>query len=296
MKNIIRIKNIRNVTFTLLFSSCLVSCSDWLKPEPLSFFSPENTFVTKEGLEGALVSCRVMVRPEFIGNNSYTCTELMTSDVAVAGNIVAQALKNFDIQLKPGAYGDSQIGTFWSKGFNAIQKANTVISRAQEAPISEVDKNTILAEGYFHRAYWYYKLVHQFGDVPFIDGEITSPKLDFYSHTRKSILIRLKKDLNFAVLHLPDVAPHGAVSQGAGYHLLAKICLATCDFDGAVTATSAVIGSSQYSLMKNRFGVNKADSKYNIVSDIFARENINSTENKEGIFLVEDKQIGRAHV
>lgn len=291
MKNIIRIKNIRNVTFTLLFSSCLVSCSDWLKPEPLSFFSPENTFVTKEGLEGALVSCRVMVRPEFIGNNSYTCTELMTSDVAVAGNIVAQALKNFDIQLKPGAYGDSQIGTFWSKGFNAIQKANTVISRAQEAPISEVDKNTILAEGYFHRAYWYYKLVHQFGDVPFIDGEITSPKLDFYSHTRKSILIRLKKDLNFAVLHLPDVAPHGAVSQGAGYHLLAKICLATCDFDGAVTATSAVIGSSQYSLMKNRFGVNKADSKYNIVSDIFARENINSTENKEGIFLVEDKQL-----
>jgi len=36
--------------------------------------------------------------------------------------------------------------------------------------------------------YWYYKLVNQFGDVPFIDKEVTTPKLDFYSHTRSSIL------------------------------------------------------------------------------------------------------------
>lgn len=70
-----------------------ISCENWLKPEPLSFYTPENTYTTKDGLEGALVACRAMIRPEFIGNNSYNCTELMTSDIAVAGNIVAQTLK-----------------------------------------------------------------------------------------------------------------------------------------------------------------------------------------------------------
>ena len=275
----------------VLGTCCLASCEDWLKPEPLSFYSPENTYVTKDGLEAALVSCRAMVRPEFLGNNSYACTELMTSDVAVAGNIVAQTLKNFEIQLQPGAYGDSQIGTFWTEGFSAIQKANTVISRVQVAALDETDKNAILAEGYFHRAYWYYKLVNQFGDVPFIEEEITTPKLDFYSHTRSSILKRLQKDMQFAVQYLPETAPYGAVSKSAGNHLLAKICLAVCDFDGAIAAASAVIDHSPHKLMENRFGAIASDTKYNIISDLFNRENINSPDNKEGIFLVEDKML-----
>ena len=151
-------QQVRLLFTSVLLTLCLISCDDWLKPEPLSFYSPENTYITKEGLEAALISCRAMIRPEFLGNNSYACTELMTSDIAVAGNIVAQTLKNFEIQLKPGAYGDSQIGTFWTKGFSAIQKANTVISRSQMATLTDEDKNMILAEGYFHRSYWYYKL------------------------------------------------------------------------------------------------------------------------------------------
>ena len=74
----------------------------------------------------------------------------MTSDVAVAGNIVAQTLKNFEIQLKPGAYGDSQIGTFWSKGYSAIQKANTIISRVQAADeITEKIKIQFWLKGIF---------------------------------------------------------------------------------------------------------------------------------------------------
>ena len=289
-KHIIK-RKAQSVLTAFLLGTCLVSCENWLKPEPLSFYSPENTYVTKEGLEGALVSCRAMVRPEFIGNNSYECTELMTSDVAVAGNIVAQTLKNFEIQLKPGAYGDSQIGTFWTIGFSAIQKANTVITRVQEAGLPDTQKNPILAEGYFHRAYWYYKLVNQFGDVPFIDGEVTTPRLDYYSHTRSSILQRLKKDMAFAALHLPETAPHGAVSKAAGNHLLAKICLACCDFDGAVKAASAVIDQSKHKLMEKRFGVKASDTKYNIISDLFDRANINAAANTEGIFLVEDKML-----
>ncbi len=292
MKNNMLFQSLGKVMLAACIGMAVVSCDDWLKPDPLSDYSPENTLINMEGLEGALISCRKMMRPEFLGNKGYACTELMTSDVAVAGNIVAQTIKNFEIQLKPGAYGDSQMGTFWTEGFKAIQMANTVISRAQETTlITEEECDRVVAEGLFHRAYWYYKLVHQFGDVPFIDGEVASAKLDFYSHTRKSILNRLNRDLSFAVKHLPQQAPDGAVNRAAGYHLLAKVCLACCDFDGAVTAASAIIDNPAYGLMENRFGSRAGDSYYNIVSDLFWRDNINSASNKEVILIVEDKLL-----
>lgn len=290
MKNKTIYKKIRNLLWAVPLTVALVACNDWLEPDPLSFYSPENTFITKAGLEGALVSCRLQMRKEFMENNAYTCTELVTSDVAAAGQPVAQALKNFEIQLMPGAYGDTQIGTFWDAGYESIKLANTVISRVETASeLTQEDHDIILGEGYFHRAYWYYKLVHQFGDVPFIEGEVTSPKLDFYSHTRKSILLRLKKDLEFAVLHIPESAPYGAVNRAAANHLLAKICLAVCDFDGAIKATSAIIDNSNYQLMEKRFGVKASDKKYNIISDLFMRENITVPANKELIMVVQDK-------
>lgn len=290
MKNTIIYKRLCSTLFVLPLFMGIISCNDdWLKPEPLSFFAPENVLITKPGLESALVMCRSEIRPVFL-YRPYLSSELMVSDVAVAGQTGPQSLKNLTIQLQPGAYGDTEMGTYWTAGYNAIKSANTVISNVQLATsISENDRNTFLAEGYFHRAYWYYSLVHQFGDVPFIDGEVTSPKLDFYSHTRKSILLRLKKDLEFATKYLPETVPCGAVNKAAAYHLLSKVCLAVCDFDGAIDAATSVIDDPNYELMTNRFGVKASDSKYNVVSDLFMRENISIPENKEGILVVQDK-------
>ena len=50
--------------------------------------------------------------------------------------------------------------------------------------VKEEIKNAIIAEAYFHRAYWYYRLVHLYGDVPFLNIEHTAPKIDFYTHSK----------------------------------------------------------------------------------------------------------------
>ena len=68
---------------------------------------------------------------------------------------------------------------YWDLAWNGIKYANTVISRVPKSTIdNETDKNELLAEGYFHRAYWYYLLVNQWGDVPLLLEEITEPILD----------------------------------------------------------------------------------------------------------------------
>lgn len=44
----------------------LNSCSDWLDPKPLSFYSPENTYVDAAGLYAALTACERNMRHEFL--------------------------------------------------------------------------------------------------------------------------------------------------------------------------------------------------------------------------------------
>ena len=58
-----------------------ISCSDdFLKPEPLSFYAPENVYVNKEGFEAGLISCKRMVKNELYGGWNNQQLEYATSD------------------------------------------------------------------------------------------------------------------------------------------------------------------------------------------------------------------------
>ena len=54
----------------------LNSCSDWLDPKPLSFYSPENTYVDAAGLYAALTACERNMRHEFFGDGAPILTEM----------------------------------------------------------------------------------------------------------------------------------------------------------------------------------------------------------------------------
>ena len=124
-------------------------------------------------------------------------------------------------------YGDvTKLGNYWTEAYNRIKYANVVISRIDNAEWkTDEERNNILGKAYFHRANVYYRLVHQFGDVPLILEEITQPKLDFYSCTRESILQKCKKDLDFAAQWVTADAPIGDISKAAVNHLLTKVNL-----------------------------------------------------------------------
>ena len=116
---------------------------------------------------------------------------------------------------------------------------------------SEEERNAVLGTAYFHRAFWYYTLVHQFGDVPWIANQISEPKLDFFSTKREVILEQIKKDLEFSVQWVPENTQRGKVSRGACNHLLTKIYLALGEFEKAIASSTAVINGG-YSLMTER--------------------------------------------
>src|SRR3546814_7193106 len=116
----------------------------------------------------------------------------------------------------------------------------------------------------------YFKLTHQFGDVPYIDWEIETPIYDFYSYDRWGILERMKKDLEFAYQWVPEVVDRGRTSKAAAGVLLMKVCMVLGDFDRAIQVGQEIV--AKHPLMRNRFTSNQGKPNTNLMFDLRSEE------------------------
>lgn len=280
MKRIIKIPYILLIPVVLL-----ISCSkDWLKPEPLSFFAPENIYVNEKGFEALLVTLRKNLTYDFTGNRNPIAMEHAYSDVAIA-------LTQADFRRNtPSSVSDWPMLSLFNNVYGFIKNANVLISRIDDVKWeAEATRNRLLGEALWHRAYWYYRLVHSYGDVPWIGEELTGAKLDFQSYTRGAILLKIQGDLEFAAQWLPEKpARLGDVTKGAVNHLLTKVYLANSEFDKAIMASTAVI-NGPYSLMTQRFGIDVNNPVRNLMWDLHRPENKNVASNTETIYTIIDR-------
>lgn len=268
----------------------LNSCSEsWLEPKPLSFYSPKNTYVNAEGLYAALTACERNMRHEYFGDGAPILTEMFLTDLAVHGKTDESAsLVDLDNEMLPARTKNDMKGKnkwYWEEGFKGIKYANIAISRLDAAKYKdEAERKAVLGAAYFQRAYRYYKLTHQFGDVPYLNKEITEPKLDFYTYDRWSILEQCKKDMEYAYQWVPEVQPRGRANKDACGVLLMKFCMATGDFDRAIEVGKEVV--SRHPLMTQRFTSNKTKANTNLMHDLHSVEAKVDMSNTEGIMYV----------
>jgi hypothetical protein len=282
------------IVTTMVLTACK---KDWLDPKPLSIYVPENTLVDIQGFKSALSSISNNLKQEWYGDGSPNITEQVFSDENVEGtDDKTGPAQNLDQLIKPDANLNSvdfnKIGYYWDRQYVSIRAANTIITRVKDpaaAGISDSAKNVILGQAYFFRAYSYYRLVHQFGDIPCPIKEVTSPKTDFITVKREVILKRMQTDLEFAVKWVPWTTDKGDINRAACYHQLAKIYLALGMFDEAITATSAVINQGSYKLMTSRFGVDAGVATKNVTWDLHRPENKSAPANTEVLYVVTDR-------
>ncbi len=269
----------------------LFACSkDWLKPKPLAFYEPGIALSDAQGMYAALTTCERNMRHEFFGDGAPILTEIIQSDVAVEGTTdKAGPQMDMDISLLPDANLNStdrtKVGWYWYEGYKGIKYANSIISRIDNATFKdENEKNAVLGSAYFHRAYRYFKLTHQFGDVPFIGEEINEPKYDFYTHDRWSILEKMKKDLEFAYQWVPEKVDRGRTSKAACGVLLMKVCMVLTDFDRAIVVGKEIVAKNP--LMRSRFTPNKTKPNTNLMFDLHSIEAKLDMTNTEGLMYV----------
>ena len=273
-------------------------CSDWLDPKPLSFFTPENTFNTYEGLKTSTDMLNRDVRyfdyyPTSGSADPCIISEYFFSEMGVnARTDASNAPVDLVRQITPSASltgNATQINNYWTYLYKGIKDANTLYDRAQNVEMTEQQRGEIEALACFHRAFRYYRLVHQYGDVPFIVHEVTGPRYDFYTTKREAILRYLKEDLDRTAPYLSNNVYIGMVTQAAAYHLLTKINLALGEFVDAVESANEVIGDGVHHLMTERFGVNKNDDTKDVVWDLHQSDNKALPENKEVLYMVIDR-------
>lgn len=302
MKRFYNIAIIGAMAVGSLFTAC---SEDFLKPDPLSMYSPENTFTTESGIRAVLTNADRGLR-NYI--TYYEAANLVTpfytmylhTDVAVAGKTDQSTIwADPASRLTPtsgmegGGSEVNQFSYFWSETYEGIKAANTIITYLPRIEMDETTKNTYLGRAYFHRAFRYMHLVFMFKDVPLITKTIEAPKFDYRSTSREAILKMLVRDMKLAVEWVPDqkdMEEIGMVNKGACRMLLAKLYLATGAWDKAIEQTDALINDPNYALMQNEFGSfiepfnNTAWTVMrNVIWDLHRAENKLITANKEVI-------------
>lgn len=277
--------------FGLTVCTCLLlwGCSeDWLETKPLSIYTPESVYVDAAGFESALGACMRNIISEFYGDAAPIVTEMVQSDICVEGTTNKTGpQQDMDKAFLPSAQLDhtdfTRVGWFWSYTYNVIKYCNTIVTRIDDIEWTNTDeRNHVLGSAFFHRAYRYYRAVHQFGDVPFLDEELTTPKTDFYSHNRWDILERIYSDMEFAYKWVRNDMERGKVNKDACGVLLMKIAMSLGKFDRAIEVGQEVV--SRHPLMTERFTTNQTKSRTNLMHDLHSIEAKLDRKNTEGIF------------
>ena len=275
----------------------LDSCKEsFLESKPLSFYTPENVLINKDGLQAVLDNALTSVRDEICTDQAAFLTNLKYSDVAVDGSTdKATPWQDLNKQMLPDGENNSnavtKIGWYWDTSYKIIKDCNTVITRIDDAEFSsDAAKNRILGSAYFFRAYRYYAKTLQYGDVPLVLEELKEPRVDFFTTTKESIWKKMIKDLEFAVQWIPEanLVAKGQVTKAACKHLLAKYYLLEGRFDDAIKQTSDVINGGLHKLKTQRFGVDKNNAQKDVIWDLFRIQNKSTAENTEGLWMAID--------
>ena len=275
-----------------LFLVLAFSCKDFLVEDNKSNITAENYFTSSSGYEALVNAAYETLRSDLGsagGNRGYPFLFCSGVDIYNRGEsqLVGGTYEGRDIvSSELNEYGslDAQNGAvadFYTDMYKAIQTCNTAVSRAGNvSEMSESLKTQRLAEVRFLRAYYYYLLVEQFGDVPLVTDEITGAVTHFDRTPEEDVYKFIITELEASVGSLPAVFDEfGRVTKGAANHLLALVYLTrgyksyavSDDFSKAASLADGVITSGNYSLQST-------------FSDVFARDN---ETNNEIIFSIQ---------
>ncbi len=262
-----------------------------LREEPLDFLSPSNAFVEPEHVESAVFQLYNQARGFYADNSSdgdFFTHFIWGTDVAMHGrNPEVEGFGDYRILNAQSGVPQER----WERLYEMVYNANVVINRIEDVPFEEESqKQTLLGEAHFFRAWAYRHLGHLYGGVPIVEEEITEPRRDFTRASRQEVYQQTKEDLEFALERLPEITEveaDGRISKAVANHLLSEILISLEDYQGAVAAASRVIDNPSFALMTERFG-SRADEPGDVYWDLFRLNNQNrSSGNTEAIWVMQ---------
>src|SRR5690606_19982975 len=116
----------------------------------------------------------------------------------------------------------------WNEYYTLIRRCNLMLERVPTVPLDEAKKNHFLGVAKFFRAYTYFRLAQQFGDVPYTDAYLAQDDVNVYKPalSRAEVINNVIKDLEEATSLLLAVDDKNiTVNKFTAYALLSRVCL-----------------------------------------------------------------------
>jgi len=186
---------------TILFSSC----DSILDTDNLTKKDTSNFPTTYEDAEASLAGCYSILPFGVPSQKAFYLSELLSDDRfggAGEGDNDTQAIN----QLKK--VGENMFADAWTQNYKGIFRCNMLLETVGQVEDwkSEIQKNQVIGESYYLRAYFYFELCRIYGTVPLI---ITTDPVNNPRATADELYAQIASDLKEAIQILPAI-PFGA--------------------------------------------------------------------------------------
>jgi hypothetical protein len=274
----------RHKAAALILIVSVFSCTD-LHKDPIGLLTPEqiSTDPTLNTVESSVTSSYQMLAStlNILGDN---WDINWAAGVVFRDDFIVQDMASDDSKKKWNADGDQawmdQVVSFnftssnqafngqWTYDYEGITRSNLAISYLTDPALTAkiaIDaalKNRLLGEVYFLRAFYYFDLVNNFGDVPLLLKPLQSFS-DAYAvakrETKANVYAQISSDLAQAKTLLPSskyspvpTEPFRA-SKGAVLAMQAKVALYNQKWTDVISIVTELEGLNFYSLNANYF-------------------------------------------
>jgi len=240
MKNI---KNIKGIILVLLLTITFSCNEDFLIEAPLSFLSPENTFIDKAGIQTTLDAAIYGIYDQWNGEGREVQFNGNMSEAQVVSKTDDQnALADLRAYFNPTVdnHNSGGMNTYsYRDGYIRLAYCNTVIDYIDNVEwaggTSDAERNHILGTAYFLRGFYYMQLTMQFGNIAFPLTLVTEARQDFKAFHMQGIWDQMVVDLEFATQHMKPLSelPVGQPTVAAANMLLAQYYMLNGKFSEA---------------------------------------------------------------
>lgn len=239
----------------LLVLGGLAACSeDNLVKNPTGRYDSDNFLTTEEEAEQAIIGIYDYLSVAYNNFNDWSSLYLVKlvpgDDAYMGGAGPSDQPKLQDIDKLTHEADNPAITDIWHALYRIVSSSNALINN-----IGDVEnKDQVVAEAKFFRAYAYFELVTMFGAVPYYTENPTSKAEESKPRTpAATVYAAIETDLEEAIAKLPlkSQLPEGQkfrIAKGTAQSLLGKVYLYQKKYGEAHTILQTVIDSQEYGL------------------------------------------------
>jgi hypothetical protein len=282
-------------TIAMVLNSCADNVLDESSPNILL---ADNLYKDKAGFDAGINGLYDEARRARSGTTYGSSTNLMLEPAFIG---VDNAYGNYEDAYERifnawGANNNASVIHYryiWYWLYETINAANTIVNRANQAnSLTLTEKNQVLAEARFFRAWAYRHLTYLWGDVPLTleESSGTNIRTDWVRTPVQEVRAAMEADWLFAEQFLPETSANpGKVLKGAAQHYLAELYLATNKNELARDYALKVTTNANYRLVTARYGVN-ATKPGTAFTDMFLENNVNRSQgNTEALWVIQNE-------